>query len=105
MRRVFTGRLLSVVIETAALRAPLGDAARLSAEARLPSSGDAASFEGTGPSELARHRLGLAKAHQSGDVSSVPLEPATRFTARFALNEEHVRKPNLSKRLRRDAED
>jgi hypothetical protein len=50
-------------------------------------------------------RLGLAKADQRADVSSVPRAPATCFTAASGLDEEHVRKANLSKQLRRYAQD
>jgi hypothetical protein len=50
-------------------------------------------------------RPSLAKADQSADVSSVPRAPATSFTAALAMDEEHVRKTNLSKRLRQDAQD
>jgi hypothetical protein len=35
----------------------------------------------------------------------VPRAPATGFAAALAMDEEHVGKPNLSKRLRQDAQD
>jgi hypothetical protein len=75
------------------------------AKARLLSARTVASVRAHWAAWFARRRLGLAKADQTGDVSSVPLGPATCFTVGSALDEEHVRKPNLSKRLRRDAQD
>jgi hypothetical protein len=54
---------------------------------------------------FAGRRPSLAKGDQTGDVSSVPRAPATRFTAASTLDEEHVRKANLSNQLRRDAQD
>jgi hypothetical protein len=73
--------------------------------AKLRGPAGALSFKDTQPSDSARCRLGLAKAHWRGDVSSVPRVPATRFMAACGLDEEHVGKPNLSKQLRRDAQD
>jgi hypothetical protein len=35
----------------------------------------------------------------------VPLEPATCFTVRHRLDVMHVRKPKVSKQLRRDAKE
>jgi hypothetical protein len=54
---------------------------------------------------FAGRRLGLAKADRRGDVSSVPRTPATCFMPASVLEEEHVRKANLSNQLRRDAQD
>ena len=54
-------------------------------------------FWGAMPSRSVRRWRGLAKADQTGDVSSMPLEPATRFTVHHALDAMHVRKPKVSR--------
>jgi hypothetical protein len=96
-----------LVIGKAALPRPSGHAFIPSeiAKARLRSPGDAELLSGMMRCRTARRWLGLAKANQTGDVSSVPLEPATRFTVGHALGAKHVRKPKVSKQLRRDAKD
>jgi hypothetical protein len=53
----------------------------------------------------ARRPPGLAKASQTDDHSSVPLEPVTRFKIHHALGAKDVRKPKVSRQLRHDAKD